>query len=55
MFGTLVIVWLVGVPAVWLVWAVSRVPALFISLAARIRRSRHIVSVDARAWMHPRR
>ena len=38
MIGTLLIIWLAVVPAIWLVWAVSRVPALFINLTARIRK-----------------
>jgi hypothetical protein len=36
--GTLLIIWLGLVPAIWLVWVVSRVPALLVGLGARIRR-----------------
>jgi hypothetical protein len=37
--GTLFIVWLCVVPAIWLAWAVSHVPAFFISLTARVRKA----------------
>jgi hypothetical protein len=37
--GTLLIVWLCVVPAIWLAWGVSRVPALLISLTARVRKA----------------
>jgi hypothetical protein len=36
--GTLLIIWLGVGLAVWLFWAVSRVPKLLIGLTARIRR-----------------
>jgi hypothetical protein len=37
--GTLLILWLGLVPAIWLVWALSRVPALLLSLTARVRKT----------------
>lgn len=39
MIGTFLIVWLFVVPAIWLAWGVSRVPALFINLTARVRKT----------------
>ena len=37
--GTFLIVWLCVVPAIWLAWAISHVPALFVSLTARVRKA----------------
>jgi hypothetical protein len=40
--GTLLILWLGVGLAVWLLWAVSRLPTLLIGLTARIRRRWHV-------------
>lgn len=37
--GTLLILWLGLVPTIWLVWALSRLPALLVSLTARVRKT----------------
>jgi len=41
--GTLLILWLGVGLAVWLLWAVSRVPTLLIGLTARFRRRWHVM------------